>query len=440
MESVLLWIGAGIILAVIVLLVKQYDTRLVLLSAGLLMAALAGEPFAAFRAFANNMVIVALVQTILSVMGFAYVMKMTKCDAHLVNLMMNLLGGVRIVIIPAAVIVTAFVNVSLPSAAGCSAAVGSILIPMMISFGIHPAVAASAVMAGTFGSMMSPGLSHNAMIAGELLKTGDVMGAVIAMHYKADITCIVIGAVCLALLAFVRKEDRGYVADAGHAIPAMGKPNIFYALVPVFPVLLLVFSGIISSGNAPAWGKALLNTAPWLSTKTITVPTAMLLGVALGLIATRTNPANGIKSFFTGMGDSYANVMSVIIVAGVFVAGIRTIGLQAAFVEYLKDATHLAKWAAGFGPFILAVISGSGDAATLAFNKAVTPHAAELGMTIVNMGSIATLGGQLGRTMSPLAGAAIICAGIAGISPMEIAKRNAMGMIIAAFVMIAMLG
>jgi len=50
------------------------------------------------------------------------------------------------------------------------------------------------------------------------------------------------------------------------------------------------------------------------------------------------------------------------------------------------------------------------------------------------MGSIATLGGALGRTMSPIAGAAIICASIAGVNPMELAKRNAPGMIIAVIV------
>ncbi len=44
------------------------------------------------------------------------------------------------------------------------------------------------------------------------------------------------------------------------------------------------------------------------------------------------------------------------------------------------------------------------------------------------------LGGALGRTMSPIAGAVIICASIAGVSPFEVAKRTAPGMIIAVVV------
>jgi DcuC family C4-dicarboxylate transporter len=75
----------------------------------------------------------------------------------------------------------------------------------------------------------------------------------------------------------------------------------------------------------------------------------------------------------------------------------------------------------------------------LAFNQAVTPHAAQFGLTVVNMGSVATLSGALGRTMSPISGSAIICASIAGISPLQVAKRNAPGMIIAVVVIMFML-
>ncbi|RLR66535.1 C4-dicarboxylate ABC transporter, partial [Pseudomonas aeruginosa] len=57
--------------------------------------------------------------------------------------------------------------------------------------------------------------------------------------------------------------------------------------------------------------------------------------------------------------------------------------------------------------------------------------ASQFGYEIPDMGMAAALSGALGRTMSPLAGAAIVCAGLANINPMEIAKRTAPGMIIA---------
>ena len=58
-----------------------------------------------------------------------------------------------------------------------------------------------------------------------------------------------------------------------------------------------------------------------------------------------------------------------------------------------------------------------GDAAALAFNGAITPHAEQFGMTIMNLGSMAQMTGAIGRSMSPVAGAAIICAQLAGVNP-----------------------
>jgi DcuC family C4-dicarboxylate transporter len=288
--------------------------------------------------------------------------------------------------------------------------------------------------------MLSPGLTHNAMIAAELLKTQDVMTQVIYVHYMADITAGLIAAASLTIIAWVRKEYRDYVPDAAPAMPELEKVNILHAVIPAVPVLLLILSSYISGASAGPWAKSLLTSAPWLGSKTMTVPTAMLIGVILGLAVTRTNPTNGIKDFFKGAGDGYASIMGIIIAAGVFVAGIKACGLQDAGINALSHAGGAVKWAAGCGSFLLALVSGSGDAATLAFNKAITPHAADFGMSIAQLGSIATLGGCLGRTMSPLAGAAIVCAGIAGVSPLEIAKRNAIGMLIALVVMILMLG
>jgi DcuC family C4-dicarboxylate transporter len=165
----------------------------------------------------------------------------------------------------------------------------------------------------------------------------------------------------------------------------------------------------------------------------------MLIGTLIGIAATRTSPTQVTKAFFEGMGTAYCNIMGIIIAAGVFVGGMEAIGLVKAFINLLINSGSLAKVAATFGPFLLAVISGTGDATAMAFNQAVTPHAPEFGLTIVNMGSIATLSGQLGRTMSPVSGSAIICASIAGISPLEVAKRNALGMIIAVVVGMFML-
>lgn len=118
---------------------------------------------------------------------------------------------------------------------------------------------------------------------------------------------------------------------------------------------------------------------------------------------------------------------------------LTSVGLIDALIQSMLNSAALAKYAAVFGPFILAVISGTGNAAAFAFNQAVTPHAQQFGMEIINMGSLATLGGVFGRTMSPIAGVTIVCASLAGANPMDVAKRNAPAMIISAIVALVML-
>jgi len=419
-------LGVIIIIATIYFLLKRYDSRLVLLASGILMALLAGKPMDAFNAFAKSMTEGGLIESVCSVMGFALVMKVTECDKHLINLVAKWLTKVRPLLIPGATLATFAINIALPSAAGVAAAVGAIFIPLLMSAGIHPATAAAAVKSGTYGSMLSPGLAHNQVVA-KLAKM-DVM-SVIAVHYAADIVSVIIAALSVTVVAILLKEHKGYKSSeaAAQSETAAGtevsvstagvpvsKTNVFYAIVPVIPIIMLVLG---ATGKVP-----LLKMG---------VPQAMVIGAIIAIAVTRKNPVEIAQSFFGGMGKAYAHIMGIIIAAGVFVSGMKALGLVDAFIAAMIKSTGIVKLAAAFGPFALAIIAGSGDGAAVAFNEAVTPHAKQFGLEIANMGSMAALGGALGRTMSPITGATIICAGIAGVNPMEVAKRNAPGMILA---------
>jgi DcuC family C4-dicarboxylate transporter len=159
------------------------------------------------------------------------------------------------------------------------------------------------------------------------------------------------------------------------------------------------------------------------------VAQAMVLGAVITLLISyaidRTSPQEFSKSFFNGMGKAYADVMGIIIAAGVFAAGLQASGLIASFVDLLKNSNEIARWGGSLGPWFLGVITGSGDAATFAFNEAVTPHAKEFGMEVHSLGGLAFLAGALGRTSSPVAGAMMVVCGIAMANPIEVAKRTA---------------
>ena len=407
-------IGALIVVGVIYLLLKRHESRMVLIAAGILMCIIAGKPMAALDAFAKSMTNAGLITSVCSCMGFAWCMKYTGCDKHLVVAIGKVLKKMGFLLIPGATLATFVVNIAIPSAAGCSAAVGVIFIPILMAAGVHPAMAAAAVKSGTYGSMLNPGLVHNGVIA---KLAGTQITDVIGNHMMATVAGVIVAAVVLTVIAIVLKENKGYVPEGSVVDDDSFSVNAIYAIMPLVPVIILLLG---STKVVPALKMG--------------VPQAMIIGAILALAATRKSPVELTKSFFNGMGDAYANIIGIIISVGVFVAGLKALGLIKALIAWMLNSTGIVKIAATFGPFLLALISGSGDAATVAFNEAVTPHAAEFGISTMNMGSIAALGGSLGRTISPIAGATIICAGIAGVDPMEVCKRNALGIVCALLV------
>ena len=407
-------IGALVVLGVIYLLLKRHESRMVLIAAGILMCIIGGKPMAALDAFAKSMTNAGLITSVCSCMGFAWCMKYTGCDKHLVVAIGKVLKKMGFLLIPGATLATFVVNIAIPSAAGCSAAVGVIFIPILMAAGVHPAMAAAAVKSGTYGSMLNPGLVHNGVIA---KLAGTQITDVIGNHMMATVAGVIVAAVVLTVIAIVLKENKGYVPEGSVVDDDSFSVNAIYAIMPLVPVIILLLG---STKVVPALKMG--------------VPQAMIIGAILALAATRKSPVELTKSFFNGMGDAYANIIGIIISVGVFVAGLKALGLIKALIAWMLNSTGIVKIAATFGPFLLALISGSGDAATVAFNEAVTPHAAEFGIATMNMGSIAALGGTLGRTISPIAGATIICAGIAGVDPMEVCKRNALGIVCALLV------
>ena len=408
----MLILGCILVLITLFLLIKRYEARMVLVAAGIVMCACAGNPMAALNSFAKGMGS-SMISSACSSMGFALVMRFTGCDKHLINFLAKGLTKVHFLIIPGVVLATFAVNMALPSAAGTAAAAGAIFIPIMMGAGIHPAMAAAAVKCGTYGSMLNPGLAHNPFVA-KIAGVG-VMD-VIAFHYKANLASLVIAAITITVIAYMTHENKDHFAE-GLELEENFKVNYLYALMPIIPIAIL-----------------LLGATKIVPMFKMGVAQAMIIGCILALAVTRTNPAELTKSFFDGMGKAYADIIGIIISAGVFVAGMNAMGLVKAFTNAMLNNPAIVKIAASVGPFLLGLIVGSGDAATFAFNEAITPHAADFGMTPVQMGSMATLGGTLGRTMSPIAGATIIVAGIAGVNPMEIAKRNALPMVLAMLV------
>lgn len=421
--SILSWVAIVVVILTIVALIKRYETRLVLFTAGLVLCCMSLEPMTALNSFSKSMTNGGLIMAICSSMGFAYVSSYTKCDQHLVQILATPIRGLGIFLIPVCTAVTMFINIAIPSASGCAAAVGSTLIPVMLRAGIKPAAAAAAVMMGTYGAVVSPGSAHNVYIA--KMSNVEIMDF-IAFHTPYSLMLYAIGIVGILAVA-IAFRDKGDATEnvqvkLSDKVQAVEKPNIIFALMPLVPIVILVLGNTV------------------VPSMKMGVAQAMVLGAIICLLATRANPQEFSKSFFSGLGKGYGEIMGIIIAAGVFAAGLRAAGLIDAFIALLRESNDIARWGGSLGPWLLGMITGSGDAATFAFNEAVTPHANDFGMQVPNLGALAMFSGALGRTSSPIAGAMVIVCGIAMANPIEVAKRTAIpcltGVIVLALVLV----
>lgn len=432
METLRLFLALAGIVAVVALLIMKKDTKTVLIGVGLVLCVLCLKPLDGLNAFTSYMTKAGLIKAICASMGFAFVMKFTECDRALVNLLTRPLGNIGFLLIPIVVALTYFINIAIPSAAGCSAAVGATLIPVMMAAGVKPEMAGAAVFAGTFGSVLSPGSAHNVFVA-DMVKAHNpsyTVQDVIAVQFSSAITALIVVLIVMSITAIVckdytkgmnylaQKEDGANSADGSNLDAQPQKINVLYALMPLVPLVILVIGGTS------------LNQVSFLKWTKMGVAEAMLLGAILTIAVTLTDPQKITKEFFKGMGSAYAEIIGIIIAAGVFVAGLSACGAIDFVIEWLKNEQGYVKFGGTFVPFFMGVVTGSGDAASMAFNTAVTVHADALGFEQDKLGMAVAISGALGRSASPIAGACIVCAGLAMVSPIQIAKRTALGMFI----------
>ena len=438
MQTFRLLLALAGIVAVVALLIMKKDTKTVLIGVGLVLCVLCLKPLDGLGAFTSYMTKAGLIKAICASMGFAFVMKFTGCDRALVNLLTRPLGNIGFLLIPIVVALTYFINIAIPSAAGCSAAVGATLIPVMMAAGVKPEMAGAAVFAGTFGGVLSPGSAHNVFVA-DMVKAHNpsyTVQDVIGVQFSSAITALIVVLIVISITAIVCKDytkgvnylaqregsANSVAASSGDSSNLDAQPqklNVLHALMPLVPLVILIIGGTSK-----------LNAISFLKWTKMGVAEAMLLGAILTIAVTLTDPQKITKEFFKGMGSAYADIIGIIIAAGVFVAGLSACGAIDFVIEWLKNEQGYVKFGGTFVPFFMGVVTGSGDAASMAFNTAVTVHADALGFEQDKLGMAVAISGALGRSASPIAGACIVCAGLAMVNPIQIAKRTALGMFI----------
>lgn len=422
-------LGLVIVGIAVLLIVRRAEVRLVLLGAGLAMAVVAGQPLAVFDAFTFGMV-TATVAPICAAMGFAAVLSATQCDRHLVHLLVLPLRRFRWLLVPGGILAAFIVNTSVTSMTSTAAALGPILIPLMLASGVRPEIAAAALVLGSSsgGDLLNPGAQDVQAIAQTV---GIPAKEISARVVPASITGVLVGAAVFTLL----NRRRG-APDQVPAAPAPASTedepfrlNYFKASIPLFPVALLLLAYFLQprmGADSPlAWLLDLprQDAHEWRRLQgALPVVRAMLIGTLLaGLVGWRDIQLLA-RSLFEGMGTGYTNIISLTITANCFGAGIGVIGLSQALLGLVGLAPLLAPLFAATIPWVLAVLSGSGSGSILAFAQSFLSRMGAQ-YDVPALSAIACLGGAYGRTMSPVAAVVVYSAGLVGLLPFIVVRK-----------------
>ena len=250
--------GAIIVIGAIYCLIKQYESRMVLFLAGMAMCLIVLSPMQGFNALSKSIAGAKVIETIAGSMAFAFVMQYTKCDQHLVHLLSNILKKAGpAFLIPGGVLVTAFVHISVPSAAGCAASVGPVLVPILIGSGVAPVMAGSILFCGTFGAtMMNPGFHQIAVVSDA---TGVAPAAILYAAigatggYRYFVLLVCLFMIFCGLLRLARynviSDKIDYDGFVGFPIPGIAMVVATYylsgCLNDIVAIILMIFAGYL---------------------------------------------------------------------------------------------------------------------------------------------------------------------------------------------------
>lgn len=403
----------AIILGTLVLTARRVDVRLALSLGALGLFGLMDRLPDFFGTFAREMANPATIVPIGSAMGFSYVLRETGCDLHLIRMMLRPLRYVRALIVPGGIVVGYLVNTTLVSQTSAAAVVGPILIPLLRAGGASRVTAGAALLLGCSmgGELFNPGAVEVATLAD---LTGAAPTRVVSRVAPWNLLAASTGLGVFWALDWRRRRRATEIAEAGPEGATEGRVNVFRAMVPLVPIVLLF--------TVPKLVELPEKAYPRLA-EPASILTAMLIGSALAGLSAPSKLGRLGAAFFEGAGYGYIHVISLIVTATVFTEGIKASGLIDLLVASLTGARLLAVALAIVLPWGLARVCGSGIAPAVAVMKALVPESNRLGLDALHLGAITSVAAHLGRTMSPAAAVVAMCATLSSTDRDELLRR-----------------
>jgi DcuC family C4-dicarboxylate transporter len=440
--GVILTLGVAIICVGVYAIYQQLEVRLVLLLTALALGCLAGRVETVVQKFLETFANERFVVPICTAMGFAYVLRYTQCDQHLVHLLVRPLTKVRFLLIPGTVVVGFLVNMPIISQTSTAVTIGPVIIPILRAAHFSPATIGAAILLGSSigGELLNPGApelrtvteeSQNAArreAARGRLMDPEKYNSELCQQRILPLNFLGLLVATSIFWFFSWREEKSVAVERStEEIEAERnfRINPLMALVPLVPlVLLYLTSPLFQIQKVPDWWlEENISTAPKGRFESRLIGCAMLVGTALAGLVVWRQSLGVAKAFFEGAGYGFTHIISLIVVANCFGKGIEEIGLAQAVGEMIKEMPGLLLPTAAVVSVGFAALSGSGMAATQSLFGFFVQPSLDLGIDPTHTGAVVSLGAAAGRTMSPVAAVTLMTATMTGVSPLVLARR-----------------
>ncbi|MBI3260147.1 MAG: C4-dicarboxylate transporter DcuC [Ignavibacteriae bacterium] len=420
MNIYILLLSLSVLGAAVYSVVRGVDVRLVLFAAGLILASLALKPLIVFDTFQRVMGDGKIIGPICSAMGYAFVLRATCCDREMVRLLMRPIRQIRWLLIPGGCFVGFFTNMAITSQTAAAAAVGPILVPILLAARIHPIIAGAVLVLGCSGggNLFNPGEPDIVAIQTATLAP---LPSVLDAAFQPELIGFGVAVVVFTMMAFFMKPTAVTEEVELPDENSTAKIQYYKALLPPLPVAVLLLC-------QPKFH--LFPSLLALYPDGLPVVHVMLFFTIIVLLLNYRDISSLTKTFFEGLGYAYIHVISLIIAASCLIAGMEAVGLVQIVVSMVSNFDFTAKTISGSMTWLLAVLSGSGTAPSVSFSKAVLPTLAKINQQgAVDLGVIGAIGATFGRTMSPVAAVVIFTTTLVKTTPFELIKRTAPALI-----------
>ena len=413
--GVLLLLVAGVIIAAAVYAVyRGIDVRLALLTAAFALAGLTGDVAPIVREFFGTFSNEKFVIPICTAMGFAYVLRHTECDQHLVRLLTRPLRSARLFLIPGVVLVGFLVNIPVISQTSTAVCLGAVVVPLMRAARLSDVTIGASILLGASigGELLNPGAPELNSVGQRLgIPSTQIVPAVIPLVFPH---LVLATAIFWYLCLRAERASVGQVSqpvlrtpDESPPVGQVSQPvrvNLLRAMVPMLPLVLLFLAGPplnvikvperwVVAKPVEALAQLGRRAALILDKKdpvyeTRLIGLAMLVGVVAAALSHRAKVRGVPRAFFEGAGYAFAEVISLIVTASCFGKAVELIGLAGLIGEAIEAVPSLLLPVAGFVPLGFAALSGSGMAATQSLYTFFVNPAEQLGADPKEVGAV----------------------------------------------------